>query len=140
MISAATRYFFLFVLPKAHFTSHSRISGFGSLTTPLWLYCSLRSFVYNPVHSFCPFLISSASTRSLPFIVPIFGVKCPLDISNFSEEISSLYPSVVSLYFYAPFAEEDLVSPCYSLELCIKLGVPFPSPLVFCLFSLFSYL
>ena len=66
------------VLPKAYFTSHFRIPGFGWLTTPLWLYCSLRSFVYNPVYSFYSFLISSASTRSLSFIVPIFGWNVPL--------------------------------------------------------------
>ena len=51
--------------------------------------------------------------------MPIFG-QVSLDISNFPEEISSLSPSVVSLYFYTLFIEEGLlVSPCSSLELCV---------------------
>ena len=52
-------------------------------------------------------------------------MKYSLDISSFPEEISSLSPSVVFLYFYALFIEEGLfVSPCYSLELYIQLDVP----------------
>ena len=43
-------------------------------------------------------------------------------ISNFLEEISSLSHSVVFLYFFALIAEEGfLISPCYSLELCIQM-------------------
>ena len=42
-------------------------------------------------------------------------------ISNFLEEISSLFHSVVFLYFFALIAEEGfLISSCYSLELCIQ--------------------
>ena len=53
-------------------------------------------------------------------------MKCPLGISNFLEEISSLSHSVVFLYFFALIAEEDfLISPCYSLELCIQMGMSF---------------
>ena len=57
-------------------------------------------------------------------------MKCSLGISNFLDEISSL--SVVFLYFFALIAEEGfLISPCYSLELCIRcLYVSF-SPLLF---------
>ena len=44
-------------------------------------------------------------------------MKCSLGISNFLEEISSLFHSVFFLYFFALIAEEDfLISPCYSLE------------------------
>ena len=40
----------------------------------------------------------------------------------FSKEISSLSHSVVFLYFLALITEEGfLISPCYSLELCIQL-------------------
>ena len=40
-------------------------------------------------------------------------MKCSFDISNFLEEISSLSPSVVFLYFFALFIEEGLlVSSC----------------------------
>ena len=36
---------FVVMLPKAHLTSHSRISGSRWVITPLWLYGSLRSFL-----------------------------------------------------------------------------------------------
>ena len=45
-------------------------------------------------------------------------MKCSLGISNFLEEISILFYSIVFLYFFALITEEGfLVSPCYSLEL-----------------------
>ena len=34
------------VLHKAHLTSHPRMSGSGYITTPLWLFGLLRSFLY----------------------------------------------------------------------------------------------
>ena len=53
-------------------------------------------------------------------------MKCSLGISDFLEEISSLSYSVVFLYFFALMAEEDfLISPCYSLELCIQMAISF---------------
>ena len=48
-------------------------------------------------------------------------MKCSLGISNFLEEISSLSHSVVFLYFFALITKEGfLISPCYSLEICLK--------------------
>ena len=59
-------------------------------------------------------------------------MKCSLVISNILEEISSLSPSVVFLYFFALITEEGfLISPCYSLELCIQMVISFLSPLPF---------
>ena len=50
-------------------------------------------------------------------------MKCPLGISNFLEEIPSLSHSVVFLYFFALITEEGfLISPHYSLELCIQMN------------------
>jgi len=50
-------------------------------------------------------------------------MKCSPGISNFLEEISSLSHSIVFLYFFALITEEGfLISPCYSLELCIQMG------------------
>ena len=73
--------------------------------------------------------MSSASVSSilfLSFIVSIFCMKFYLDSSYFLEEISSLYHSVVFLYFFALIAEEGfLISPCYSLELCIQMDLAF---------------
>ena len=58
-------------------------------------------------------------------------MKCSLGISNFLEEISSLSHSVVFLYFFALITEKGfLISPCYSLELCIQMGITFLSPLL----------
>ena len=53
-------------------------------------------------------------------------MKCSLDISNFLEEISHLSHSIVFLYFFALITEEGfLISPCYSLELCVQMGISF---------------
>ena len=55
-----------------------------------------------------------AQSCKLFFFFP--SMKCPLGISNFLEEISSLSHSVVFLYFFALIAEEGfLISSCYSL-------------------------
>ena len=46
------------MLYKAHLTSHPRMSGSGYMTTPLWLFGLLRSFLYIcSVYSFYLFLI-----------------------------------------------------------------------------------
>ena len=51
-------------------------------------------------------------------------------ISNFLEEISSLSHSIVFLYFFALITEEGfLMFPCYSLELCIQMGICFLRPM-----------
>ena len=53
-------------------------------------------------------------------------MKCSLGISNCLEDISNLSCSIVSLYFFALIAEEGfLISPCYSLELWIHMGIAF---------------
>ena len=70
------------MLPKAHLTSHSRMSGSRWVITPSWLSGSWSSFLYSSsVYSHHLFLISSASVRSLPFlsfIEPIFAWNVPL--------------------------------------------------------------
>ena len=53
-------------------------------------------------------------------------MKCSLGISNFLETISNLFCSVVFLYFFVLIMEEGfLISPCYSLELCVQMGISF---------------
>ena len=49
-------------------------------------------------------------------------MKCSLGISYFPEEISSLSHSIVLCIDHE---EGFLISPCYSLELCIQMGVSF---------------
>ena len=65
-------------------------------------------------------------------------------ISYFLEEISSLSHSIVFLFpnllFCTDFTEEGfLVSPCYSLELCIQMGISFLFSFAFHFFSFHSY-
>ena len=78
---------FVVMLPKAHLTSHSRMSGSRWVITPLWLSGLWRSFLCSSsVYSCYLFLISSASVRSIPFlsfIEPIFAWNVPL-VSLFS--------------------------------------------------------
>ena len=66
---------FIEMLPKAHFTLHSRMAGSRWVITQLLK--SIRSFLYSSsVYSCHLFLISSAYVNSLPFlsfIVPIFA-------------------------------------------------------------------
>ena len=73
---------FVVMLPKAHLTSHSRMSGSRWVITPSWLSRSWRSFLYrSSVYSCHLFLISYASVRSIPFlsfIEPIFAWNYPL--------------------------------------------------------------
>ena len=73
---------FVVMLPKAHLTSHSKMSGSRWVITPSWLSGSWRSFLCSSsVYSCHVFLISSAFVRSLPFlsfIEPIFAWNVPL--------------------------------------------------------------
>ena len=128
------------MLSKAHLASHSRISGSRWVITSLWLSGSWRAFLFSSVYSCHLLLVSSAFVRSLPFLSFIVHIcmKCSLGISNFLEEISSLSHSIVFLYFFALVTEEGfLISPCYSLELCIQMGISFlfSSPFTSLLFT-----
>ena len=62
---------FIVMLPKAHLTSHSRMSGSRWMITQSWLFGSWRSFLYSSsVYSCHLLIISSASVRPYHF--------CPL--------------------------------------------------------------
>ena len=68
-------------------------------------------------------------------------MKCSLGISDFREEIASLSYSVVFLCFFALITEEGfLISPCYSLEFCIQMGMSLLFSFAFCFSSFHSYL
>ena len=89
------------------------------------------------LHIFC---FCSGRTISVLFCAHLC-MKCSLGISNFLEEISSLSHSIAFLYFLALITEEGFVtSPCYSLELCIQMGISFLFPFAFHFSSLHSYL
>ena len=72
------------------------------------------------LYSFCPLFCPSLHEIFLWYF-------------QFLEEISDLSHSIVFLYFFVWFIQEDLlISPCYSLECCIQLGIFFfLSPLPF---------
>ena len=94
------------MLPKAHLTSHSRMSGSRWVITPLWLSGSWRSVLYSSsVYSCHLFLISTASVRSIPllsFLEPIFAWNVPL-VSLISLKRSLVFPillfSSISLHW-----------------------------------------
>ena len=117
---------FIVILPKVHFpkvhlTSHSRMSGSRWVILPSWLSGSWRSFLYSSVYSCHLFLILSASVRSLLFLLscPSFCEIFPWYL-QFSWKISSLSRSVDFLYSFALLIYEGLlISPCYSLEICV---------------------
>ena len=57
------------------------------------------------------------------------------------EKLSSLSHSIVFLYFFALISEEGfLISPCYSLELCIKMDLSFLFSFAIIFSSFLSYL
>ena len=59
---------------------------------------------------------------------------------DWSDLAASPSHSIVFLYFFALITEEGfLISPCYSLELCIQFGLSFPFFLA-CFSSFLSYL
>ena len=123
------------MLPKAHLTSHSRVSGSRWVITPSWLSESLISFLYNSSVYYCHlFLISSASVKSIPFlsfIVPIFAWNVPLVSLIFYKGSLVFAILLFSSIFFALFTQKGfLISPC-SLELCIQMVYLSFSPLPF---------
>ena len=83
---------FVVMFPKAHLTSHSRMSGSRWAITPLWLSGLWRSSLYSSSVYYCHlFLISSAPVRSIPFlsfIEPIFAWNVPLVSLIFLRDLS----------------------------------------------------
>ena len=133
------------MLPKAHLTLYSRMSGSRWVITQMWLSGSWSSFLYSSsVYSCHLFLISPTYIGSIPFlsfIVPIvawnvLGISKFLeDISKFLEDISNLSQSIVFLYFFTLNTEEGfLISPCCSLELSIQMVFSFLFSFTFSLF------
>ena len=100
-ISSPLLALFVVRLPKAHMTSHSRMSGSRWVITLFSLSGSWRSFLYSSsVHSCHLFLIPSAFVRSLPFlsfIVPIFAWNVLL-VSLIFLKRSLLFPILLSSF------------------------------------------
>ena len=133
---------FIVMLPKAHLTSHSRISGSREVA-PSWLSVSWRSFLYSSsVYSY-HFLISSASVRSitfLSFIVPIFALNVPLVSLIFLETFLG-FPILLFSSIYLHWSlRKVFLSLLYSLGLCIQMGISFLFSFAFSFSSFLSYL
>ena len=94
---------FVMMLSKAHLTSHSRMSGSRWVIRPLWLSGSWRSFLYSSsVYSSHLVLISYALVRALALcslLYPSLHEMFPWYL-HFLEDISSLFHSIVFLYFF----------------------------------------
>ena len=85
------------MLPKAHLTSYSKMSGSRWVTPSLWLCQSLRPFLYSSsLYSCHLFLISSASVRS-------FLLSCPSLHEMFLWYIHFSQRDVWSFPFYCFF-------------------------------------
>ena len=137
---------FVVMLSKAHLTSHSSMSASMWVITPSWLFGSWRSlFIWLSVYSCYLFLISSASIRSiafLSFIKPIFAWNVPLVslifLKRFLDFPILLFYFSISLHWW--LEEGFVISPCYSLKLCIQMGISFLFSFAFCFSSIHSYL
>ena len=93
------------MLPKAHLTLHSRMSGSRWVITLLWLSGSWRSFLYcSSVYFYHLFLVPSTSVRFIPFL-------------------SFIVPSLHEMFhWHLSFSWRDLQSVpayCFPLFLCI---------------------
>ena len=135
--------FLVVMLPKAHLTSYSSISGL----------CKWPQHHPYPGHydHFCMVLLCILANSSYshllllglwilcPF-VPIFAWSVPLvsPLSLNSSKSLQLYcfPLILSIFTY----EDVLISPCYSLEVCIPLGISFPFSFAFHFSYFLSYL
>ena len=84
---------------------------FPGKSTGVGGHCLLHLLLLGP-YNFCPLLC--------PSLHEIFHWYL------FLKEISSLSHSIVFLYFFALITEEGfLISPCFSLELCLQMGISF---------------
>ena len=135
---------FVVMLPKAHLTSHSRMSGSRWVITPSWLSGSRRSFLYSssvyPCHLF---LISSASFKSvsfLSFIEPIFAWNVPLVCLIFLKR-SLVFPILLfsSISLHWSLRKAFFISLLFFGTLHSN-GYIFLFSFAFCFFSFHSYL
>ena len=126
---------FIVMLPKAHLTSNSRMSGSRWVITLLQLSGPLRPFLQfcvflPPLNIFC---FCQVHTISVLYCAHLCK-KCSHGIFNFLEEISSLSHSIVFLCSDHS-GRLSYLSPCYSLELCIQMGISFFFSKAFCFSS-----
>ena len=116
---------FIVMLSKAHLTSHSRMSGSRSMTTPLWLSGSWRSFLYSSsVYSCHLFLISSAYWSGLN--------RKPQRVHRYSRALWSINEIPYSLYLSSELT-------LYLAEACFHSPSP-PPPLKYAHFFSLTFI
>ena len=121
------------MLPKAHLTSHSRMSGSRWGITPSWLSWSWRSSLYcSYFYSFHLFLTYYASLRSIPFlsfIVGIFAWNIPL-VSLIFLKRSLIFPillfSSISLHWWLRTSFLSLLTILWNSAFKCSNGYIFP--------------
>ena len=134
---------FIMMLPMAHLTSHSRMSGSRWVITPLWLSWSWRCFLYSsslylPTSSYY-LLLLLVQTISV-FYCAIFSWNV-LMVSLIFLKRTLIFPILLFSSASALITEEGfLFSPCYSLKLCIQMGISFCFSFAFRFSSFHSYL
>ena len=104
-ISSPPLALFIVMFPKAHLTSHSRMSGCRWVITPSWLSGSWRSFFVSFSYLFLPTLLNIfcyVHTISVLYWAHLC-MKCSLGNFNFLEELSRVFPillfSSISLHW-----------------------------------------
>ena len=90
---------FIVMLPKAHLTLHSRISGSRLVITPSWLSGSRRSFLYSSSPVYLSFQWTNQTHTPLSFFICIYiyiylavqGLSCSMqDFSSLLQHTGSL--------------------------------------------------
>ena len=130
---------FVVMLPKAHLTSHSRMSGSRWVITPCDYLGHEDLFLYNSVYSCHLFLISSASVRSIPFlffIEHIFARNVPLvSLIFLKTSLVFLLFSSISLHWllrrlsYLSLLFFGTLLTCFLLVRPKKFSLPFNHPI-----------
>ena len=97
----------------------------------LFIFYMLSYLLLKTINCLCRFLMSSACVQKL-FCGIFSAFKCSFNEFVGEKVVSPSYSSAILglppifLYFFALITEEDfLISPCYSLEHCIQMGLSF---------------
>ena len=85
---------FVVMLPKAHLTSHSRMSGSRWVITPLWLSGLWRSILYSSSVYSCYLFLISSSVRSILFLSFIELISAWLGLPGGSDGKAFVYNAV----------------------------------------------
>ena len=134
---------FIVMLPKAHLTSHSRMSGSRWVITILVILARKFFFFYSSSVYCCQlFLISSVSVKSIPFlffIVLIFAWNIPL-VSLFFLKGSLVFPIFFPLFICNDHWGRLSYLSLLFFQTLHSNGSIFPFLLCLYIFSFLSYL